>query len=280
MTYATDEASVQDSQPREGYEIIFPQITYRITSGEQNVVIQGATYTAEPAMRGDVVQSTITNKKELEITLPVNHAVVRRWIRGGIPPRRVVVIVRRKQLISGDGERIWAGSILSVSLSGNQAKFLIPSMLTENLGRRLPVITVSRNCPHILYDANCRVNKASFTNTAQVLTVQDKQFTAVMTPGYAENYAQFGSVLHVPSGESMDITYNTLASFANVVQFTMALPIYEMKVGDYLLISAGCPRTPDVCKTRFDNIANYGGFPFLPKRNPFVPNTSGVYEVK
>jgi hypothetical protein len=32
---------------------------------------------------------------------------------------------------------------------------------------------------------------------------------------------------------------------------------------------AGCNRTLDECKTRFDNVANFGGMPFIPTKNPF-----------
>ncbi|GIX24913.1 MAG: hypothetical protein KatS3mg122_2144 [Caldimonas sp.] len=37
---------------------------------------------------------------------------------------------------------------------------------------------------------------------------------------------------------------------------------------------AGCDHSMPTCAARFDNLANYGGFPFIPTKNPF---STGVF---
>jgi len=37
---------------------------------------------------------------------------------------------------------------------------------------------------------------------------------------------------------------------------------------------AGCDHSVSTCAARFDNLANYGGFPFIPTKNPF---STGVF---
>jgi hypothetical protein len=48
-------------------------------------------------------------------------------------------------------------------------------------------------------------------------------------------------------------------------QITLHLPMpYPMAIGDTGTIKAGCDKTRETCITRFTNIANYRGWPFLP----------------
>jgi hypothetical protein len=37
---------------------------------------------------------------------------------------------------------------------------------------------------------------------------------------------------------------------------------------------AGCDHSVSTCAARFGNLANYGGFPFIPTKNPF---STGVF---
>ena len=42
-----------------------------------------------------------------------------------------------------------------------------------------------------------------------------------------------------------------------------------MDVGTEVEVFAGCDHTIATCKTQFDIVVNYGGFAFVPTRNPF-----------
>lgn len=278
-TFIQDEESVEDSQPREGYEIQMSAQTFRLTGGDQDQVIDGATYHAEPVLRSTIVTSSTTDRKELEITLPVTHPVVRRYLAGGIPPKTVFVTVRRKQLRSGVTERLWAGHVISIAASGHTAKLLVPSVLTENIQRRLPVITVSRQCPHVLYDAVCGVNKATFTVPGTVVSIVDRVVVVNVPGGYVADYAQFGELLHVTSGESMTIFGNSASDVSDNVTFTLQMRLIDLRIGDTVKISIGCAHDLDACSTKFGNRPNFGGFPELPVGNPFIPNGFGIYQV-
>lgn len=279
-TFLEDEESVEDSQPREGYEFKSGVVTYRLTGGDADLSFAGVTYLAEPVMRSEVVLSSISNKKDLEITLPVSHPLVQRFFRGGIPPKKVTCVVRRLQTRSGVVEKIWSGSIVSVTASGHTAKLLVPSTLSENLQRRLPVITVGRQCPHVLYDPACGVVKSDFTLTGTVVTVSDRT-VVVQTGIYDEDFAKFGEMLHVASGETMTIFENTSYSpITNQTTFKLQLPIVELQIGDTVRISAGCAHDVITCFTKFANQMNFGGQAHLPTGNPFIPNGFGIYQVE
>ena len=39
--------------------------------------------------------------------------------------------------------------------------------------------------------------------------------------------------------------------------------------GLVIRIYPGCDRTKETCQSKFNNLNNYGGFPFIPLKNPF-----------
>lgn len=270
MTFAQDEGSVQSSAPREGIEIIFPAFTERIATGDQDVPINGFTYKAAPGVRGEIVVDVAGIPGSLQLTLPVGQRCVQRYLQNAIPPRQITVNVWRLQQVSGQVQRVWTGYWTSLSIDGNLAKVLVPARLGFELQRRLPTITVDRTCPHVLYDANCTVNRAAFVVTTTVALVEGARITLAATGGVPDQWEQFGELVHVASGERMTISSQVGA----VVE--MQFPIAELKDGDTVQVYAGCDHGVGTCHTKFLNQQNFGGLPQLPATNPFVPG-SGIY---
>lgn len=272
-TFAEDEASVEDSEPREGIEINTGIARYRIALGTRSVVIDGFTYNPEPAARGEVGVSASGDSRELIISLPMSHAVCRRYMAGGVPPRQILVNVWRKQLRSGEVEQVWSGYVTSMAPSGHVGNFRVPSRSADTFERRLPTITAGKSCPHILFDANCRVVRADFTVTTTAATVAGRVVTVAGMGGHPDAWAEFGELIHTASGERMTVQ----SQDGNVV--TMQLPIYELQAGDEVQVAAGCDHTIGTgCRDKFDNVANFGGQPDPPTTNPHVPNGFGVFQ--
>ena len=47
------------------------------------------------------------------------------------------------------------------------------------------------------------------------------------------------------------------------------IEIWFAAVGDTIYLYPGCDRTLATCTAKFGNSANFGGFPFIPTKNPF-----------
>ena len=39
-------------------------------------------------------------------------------------------------------------------------------------------------------------------------------------------------------------------------------------VGQTIVVQAGCDHLPTTCKNKFNNLANFNGFPFVPLEDP------------
>jgi len=264
VTYDTDDRSIESSAPREGYEFILPAVTYRLASGVRDVVINGQTYRAGVIQRGAAEVTTATKEAALEIPIDVKHALPQRYLQMGVPPRRIDVNVYCKQA-GGDVQLVWIGRVLSMSIDGHVAKFLVPARTTTALQRRIPTISTGRECPHVLYEAGCNVNAAGFTVSRTVTFVDGTRIDLSSAPNATDNWAQHGALLHVASGERVTIKTQFGA------QLTVQLPIPGMQAGDAVEVTAGCVHEIQVCSTKFQNQGNYGGLPHKPNSNPFIP---------
>jgi uncharacterized phage protein (TIGR02218 family) len=53
---------------------------------------------------------------------------------------------------------------------------------------------------------------------------------------------------------------------------TLTQPFQGIAVDDEVTVSPGCDHTMATCDEVYDNLPNYGGFPFIPQKNPFGGN--------
>ncbi len=294
MSFDSDESSVQDSRPDEGYKIELPLVTYYLASGVRDVMIGADLYTATTISRGAIMISGLDGTDELEVSMHVSHPVAQRYLQDGIPPRAVLVTVYRKQ--PGGYSQWKKGYATAISVDGLVAKLRIPSLTSDAVKRKLPTVGASRTCPHQLYDTNCRVDRSgSFPSTAphkQSATVAAISGVTVTVPtltGWTHRHAELGELVHTDTGERRSI-YTVAEGGGFVIGvgpfvLTIQMPIVEMLVGDAIDVYAGCNHrinsdeeiaagTGLGCR-EFVNVVNFGGQVDMPVVNPFQPGALG-----
>lgn len=270
--WLADETSVEDSVPLEGYEIVLPAVTYRLASGIQDVIIGGFRYTASPIARTEIGVPCIEAAEDITMLLPVSHQFAQRYLANGTPPKRIIVQVWRQQKRSGQAEAVWRGAVTQLDCEGDVAKFTVAAVTGEHGQRLLPTVTVGRLCPHILYDAMCRLNAEDFKITATVSSISGRVATVSTIDGHADGHFARGNFRHLTSGEEMLIVSQVGTAI------TLQFPIVGMEVGDSVELFAGCALDVITCHVKFNNKVNHGGFPQLPRGNPFVSNGFGIYQ--
>ena len=267
MTWLDDAGSVEDSDFREGYQFDFPSVVYRLARGDEDVVIDGATYRASPIGRSDVAVSTVTGQEELTIQLPLDHDVAQRYINHGIPPMFLRVTIKIHQARSNTARVAWAGNVISGSIDGSILNMLVPSRLGEAVGRPVSNLTAGRTCPHILYGPDCKASMTSANLQNRTVAAVDGPFVTVgggaLPP--VPWTAVHGMVIHPASGER-----RTVRAQAGQ-DLTMQYAIPGMQIGDAIQVTRGCDHTIGTCQTAFANQGNFGGAPNMPSRNPFLP---------
>lgn len=117
-------------------------------------------------------------------------------------------------------------------------------------------------CPADLFDTRCGVNPASFTATGAVTTATSQiQFTDTARTE-ADDYWN-GGLLTFTSGENAGLAMDVKSSLATGVLILYEPMPFDIAVTDTYSIQTGCDKILDTCKTRYNNIANFRGFPHI-----------------
>ena len=122
-------------------------------------------------------------------------------------------------------------------------------------------------CTADLGDARCTVDLAPTLMTGTVFSVSTRTKISVDLSGDpADGYFSFG-VLTWTGGSNLNQSIEVLAQayLSGHDQLVLALEMPEdIEAGDTFDIVAGCDKTRSTCQTKFANIANYRGYPFVP----------------
>lgn len=265
MSYDSDESSVATGEPQEGYEFIGSATTWRYASGLASVTIDGNAYAPLAGLRrGSISLGTTRDTPTLMVDLPITAQVVQHYAFS-TPPRSLRLKVYRQQTNSAEWIVAWDGEVRGISVKGNMATVSVPSALGERLSTTLPTLTVRRHCLHFLYDARCRVARASFDLATTVASVSADGRTVVVAGvgGNPDDWFRAGEIVRDADSERRSIIGQTGTTLLISAPFrTLANP-------DAVTLYAGCDHTAATCESKFANLNNFSGCPSLPTATPF-----------
>lgn len=135
--------------------------------------------------------------------------------------------------------------------------------LSVNIGN-----VFTANCRHTLFSTAkvghcgyCGVNKASFTQTGSIASVVTGKWVFTISGSQPSGYYSNG-LIKFTSGFNNGLSAVIKSHEGN--QITLMLPTaFAVNAGDTFEIQAGCDKTLETCKTKFNNIYNFGGFPHI-----------------
>lgn len=238
-------------------------VTLRVTPHEFAVDLLGQTWAPLKMRRNEIELSGEAAKNALTLTLPPECELAARlrnaWSTGEIFSVHMQVIDFTNSWWR-DAGILWVGRVAGLDDAADAVSVRCEpvSVSMKRIGlRRL----YGRRCSHVLYSAPC--GAAQLSATAAVLL--QPSATSIALDGGAPPAliaALPGGWVQKASGER----FMVLAVNGNAL--TLLTPGH-FAPGEALTLVAGCDHTPATCAARFANIANYGGFPFVPARNPF-----------
>ncbi len=265
MTYADTETSAYLHSPIELYEFNQVDVTiYRYTSSDYEVTYGGGTYLPVPIVRDYIEQNQNLTRNNIKIKMPIDVSLISQFIAD--PPSNIVeVTIRRFHKQDPDEEVIvlWTGRALNVDFKKDIGEILCESLITSMrrpILRRLYQVT----CPHLLYQTACGVNEVTYREDATVTAIDGLDITSTTFSGQADDYFTGGLVR---------ITIDGIPHARAIISHTgdtieVDLQIVDLVVGDVLETVPGCDRSISICISKFDNQENFGGFPYIPEKNP------------
>jgi len=139
------------------------------------------------------------------------------------------------------------------------AKLTINSDLTL-LDIDMPRNVYQPTCLHTLYDSGCTLVKNAFGTNG---TVGASSTASTINWSSADINFQQGSITFT-SGVNAGVTA-TIGSVVDDTSMTLLYPLESApSPGDGFTVYYGCDHTPGTCNSKFSNLANFRGFPYVP----------------
>jgi uncharacterized phage protein (TIGR02218 family) len=129
------------------------------------------------------------------------------------------------------------------------------------LDMKMPRNVYSPACQHVLFDSGCGLVKSAFGTTGTVGAGSTK--VVINWAGATANFNQ-GTILF-STGANAGVSANIKSVNAGV-NVALAYPLYAMpSASDAFTAYWGCDHSQATCNSKFNNQANFRGFPFVPQ---------------
>lgn len=249
-------------------------VAYTITSADTDETHNGEIYVSAAVGRDEVENKNELSRANLSVSLSIDNAMARRWMRTSVD---TVVTVT---LFVKDGNEVsvaWKGRLASVKPDEKSIKLVFESIFTS-LRRPGLRLRYQRTCPHALYGYGCNVPKEDFAISGEVTAISGNLVTMPVAAGHPAGFFTSG-MIESPDGTLRFITGHS-GSTLTLIRPLESLNSFFAKNGYgegygygygglVVRIYPGCDRTKETCQSKFNNLNNYGGFPFIPLKNPF-----------
>jgi len=243
------------------------------TDHDRALSFGGVTFEAASGFTGTEIESSLglsVDNMDVEGALS-SDAITENDIAAGLYDDAEIIVYRVNWQDVAQREIIKRGNIGEVSRGEVtfQAEFRgLAHKLNQTIGR-----TFQYGCDAVLGDDRCGVNVTAPENkgTGTVTAAAGRTFQASGLDGKSHDRFSLG-LLTWQTGDNAGARVRVKAhkNQGGTVQLTLwRAPVQPVTPGDTFTVTAGCAHTFDACRDKFNNAANYRGFPHIPG-NDFV----------
>jgi hypothetical protein len=264
-------------------------VTQRFTTHDRAIVYGGFSYSpANSYSPGDIETQVDGSPNQMEVLGITSDDITEANLLLGVYEHAYVEIfvvdytdltIPRTVLQTG-----WMGQVTSRQESFSADLRGLNSRLSQSTGE-----VYTPECRWKFGDSRCTVNTAALTVSDTVDSVPGLSADALSRPATggselqnavrstivnpndeficfsrpeADGYFDFGVVTWT-SGPNTGISMEVIRFSGGSFKLMEGLP-FQIQIGDAFTVYPGCNLTSATCKAKFNNLANFGGFPFIP----------------
>lgn len=270
----------------------------RFTSFESDLTYSANTYTSANIKHGEITQGLALDRDELDVSCRVLSVTALKQMVALRSPSPVFLTITQVDVSGSTGINavvVFSGEVTKPKVTGDRVAFsVVPggSLWEQNV----PGFRLQPGCNHSLFSTGCKLLTSDWKFTATITSVGTAgyPFEFVLgsvarvtgaTPTYfnhwfALGWIEFGSGATWQRRQIVDST--TVTAGACTVTLNRDPDPFPTN-GDAVVLYPGCDLRMESCKAyngstnpqgKFDNFANFGGFPFIPVANPSLVKLS------
>lgn len=277
MSYASKDYSAQDGAPVHLFLFTQGLLTWRYTTAAQPVIALGYEWEPSSLTNGAVNQSNDMVKDTLSIQVPRDYSLAETFL--AYVPDTITSVTMYRGHLTAPGEFIvyWKGRVASFKATGDSVSLECEPIFTS-LRRPGLRARFQKSCRHALYGRGCRLNSEDWATSLLCTATSGANVTVPGAASLPVGYL-IGGMLRSPDGVLRYIVNHvgdqvTLMRPVKSLVEAVAAAGYGRSYGEYyggvaVKLYPGCNHTTAECTARFNNLDNYGGFPWIPIKNPF-----------
>lgn len=237
------------------------------TSSKSESIVYPFTYSPVAMSRSDSIQKSETSKSNMKISFSAENTFARKWINKNDSMLRV-------KLYEDNGSTIvvtWHGRLVSTESNGKHIVLNFESIFSSlrNYGLRR---VIQRSCNHTLFSTECGLLRSTYATGGTISVMGDLGDNRVLTVGNAssevDDYFTYGTIVDA-SGNGRMIDSHTGSTIIMAKRCDAFETEFDESGSVSVTLYPGCTKSRDVCHTKYDNVINFGGFPYLPIKDFF-----------
>lgn len=268
MTFDAREKSVDDGKPIELVEIVYSGRAWRLTNVEVPQIKDGVEYKPLTMSRTEIEPTADIAKANITLSVPMTSDI------GDVfkvqPPSEVVrMTVYARHDLDNEFQVIWKGRVINAEFEPPWLKLTSDSVFSS-LKRTGVRRRYSAQCPYALYGAKCGVSRALFKRTFTLTSMSGSTVTFNEAAADADGFYAGGYIQYANAEHGNIETRMIRESFTGTGLMKLSTPPLGLAPGMEVDLFPGCDHTdgPNGCG-KFSNEINFGGFKFIPRKNPF-----------
>lgn len=252
-------------KPVELFRFVMGSDVWTFTSADRPVVYNGEAYLPVPMGRSGMEAKNELSKANLEIQLDLYNPLARLLLRSTVEEVLTLTMFAHTEAATGTA---WKGRLASLKPGVAQLTLSFESIFTS---MRRPGLRAryQRTCRYALYGRGCRLKMENFALDGTATAVSGDTVT-VAAATERPNGWWVGGMIRGPD----NVLRWILGHAGN--QLTLSRPLES--IGKAIAATGaaavklypGCDHNRETCQTKFNNLPNFGGFPWIPSKNPMV----------
>lgn len=237
---------------------------WTFTSSDKSITYNSELYQAISIDRSGTEVKNDLAKADLTITLPIDNEMGLRWLRDN--GELIVGLTLFQRNKAGVTNVVWKGRLASTIPGMNSIQLKFESIFTS-LRRPGLRARYQRSCRHTLYGRGCLLDPEAFSVTS-ALTAATGRTLVCTAAALQDNGYYIGGMLRSPDGV-LSFIVDHIGSSITVQRLSYSL---QQAINEGFPFNVdlypGCDHSRATCKNKFNNKLNYGGYDFIPTKNP------------
>lgn len=226
-------------------------------------------YTATSIGRGSFEQKKELVRANLDVRLPLDHPLAVSLLTS-FSEQIVGLTIFTKRDATVDVS--WKGSLAGVKPEDASVTLGFESIFTS-LRRAGLRARFQRSCRHALYGRGCRLDPEAFAVAATLSAITGRTLTVPAAAGQPDGYYTGGMVRDPDQFLAYVVNHVGTALTLQRVPYSLSSGFAAAGVGMAVTLYPGCDHSRAVCLAKFNNLLNYGGFDWIPEKNPMGGNS-------